>query len=327
MNEFALRWTMMSLTQQTVDVCLTLLAAFFGIALIWNVFNSMMKTGRLTSLGTIFGLFVSAILLVLYIPIVNMAMLFTQGMADLFPSPDIGVLWSNTWSDWMAAGWSFVKGENFNIFQKIVAGNGTYLIRKIIEYLQLLTIAILVVVGPLALLMDLIPVFKGTAIKWFLGLITVGMWSVTFGILDQFFYGYLNLYSLATPHFYLFNVGGPFADSGMIFHTLISCVFMLLYFLVPFITALWIGRSDAASLGGKMFSIGALGAAIAIKGATMGAGAMATAPAAVAQKAAASLSHSASMGSRPDLSQSHHPNSYGRNGNNNQPQRSLPEGI
>jgi len=327
MNEFALRMIMIDMTNGMVEICLNLVIAFFGIGFIMNIFNSILRTGNLTNLSTIISLFISVILLVMYIPIVNVAIGFSESIASFFPSPDIGVLWSNTWSDWMASAWSFVKGENSNILQKMVAGNVTYLIRKIIEYLQLLTISILVVVGPLALLMDLIPLFKGTAIKWFLGLISVGMWSVTFGILDQFFYGYLNLYAQERPHFYLFNVGGPFVDSGMIFHTLISCVFMLLYFLVPFITTLWIGRSDAASLGGKMFSIGALGAAIAIKGATMGAGAMATAPAAIAQKSAAALSHSASMGSRPDLSQSHHPSSYGRNGNNSQRQRRLPEGI
>jgi len=328
MNEYTLRYTMIEMTEGMVSICLNLLIAFFGLAFVWNVFNSILKTGKLTNLSSIFSLFISAFLLVLYIPVVNVAIVFTQGFADLFPSPNIGVLWSNTWSEWMNAAWQFVKGENSNILQKIVAGNATYLIRKAIEYLQLLTISILVVVGPLALLMDIVPIFKGTAIKWFLGLIIVGMWSVTFGVLDQLFYGYLNLYSATTPHLYFATITVPFADGGMIFHSIICAVFMLLYFLVPFITTLWIGRSDAASLGGKVFSIGALGAAIAIRGATMGSSAMRTAPAAVAQQAAPAVTNSTGYGTRPDTgTRQHNPAIYNRPHNPNPKPRTLPEPL
>lgn len=327
MNEFALKFTMIEMTEGMVDICLNLLIAFFGIAFVWNLFNSFLKTGNSTSLSSIFSLFISAFLIILYIPVVNISLGFTQAMADLFPSPDIGVLWSNTWTEWMGAAWSFLKGENWNILQKIVAGNGTYLIKKIIEYMQLITIGILVVVGPLALLMDILPIFKGTAIKWLLGLIIVGMWSVTMGILDQFFYSYLNLYSSATPHYFIGGIGTPFGDAGMVFHTIICCVFMLLYFLVPFITTLWIGRSDAASLGGKAFSIAALGTAIAIRGATMGVSAMSTAPAAIAKQAVSTANNNSAMGTRPDT-QAHNPAIHNRSSSAS-PSRSrqLPEPL
>lgn len=279
MNEYAFRQTMLALTQLTVDIALALVGAFIAIAFLWNMLTALIKTGKPAKLGTLISLFISAFILVLYAPILGITLTFTSGVSEMLPPTDIGVLWSNTWTDWMNNVWLFVKGENMNIMQKIIAGNGTYLIRKVIEYLQIIILGLLTVFGPLAILFDVIPIFKGSAIRWYMSITSIGLWSLTFNVLDQFFHGYLNMYSEVNGHNWLTIAAGPFQDQGMLFHTIICIVFMILYCLVPFITTLYIARTDAAALGGKIFSIAALGTAVAVKAGTLGAGFAASAAA------------------------------------------------
>lgn len=273
MNDFALKETMVRLTQSNVNICLGLLGVFFMVALMHSIIKNLIQ-GEPTKIVPIISLFISCFLLIIYVPIVNGITIFTNGMAELFPAPDLAEAWQTSWSDWMGAAWSFVKGDNMNFTQKLVAANGTYLIKLLMNYIQDFTLYFMFVVGPISFLFDLFPLFRGTANRWFIYTFSIAMWDVTFAILDQFLYGYLTLYNDVNPHMWMGLT--PFADGGMIYHTITCLMFMIMYIFVAFLTTLYVTRSDAAALGAKVFSVAALGTAIAVRGATMGMSAVAS---------------------------------------------------
>lgn len=260
--EPAIREITVELIGVSHNIALVLLSGLFALALVWNYVQGFIKSGRPVILSTFMGLVLSALFVVFYIPILNGIGTVTCGLIQSFPTYDQTLsLYSDSWSMWG----DFISTET-NWAEKLVMGNAVGIIKNIINFLRAIVIAFLAVVGPLAVAMDIVPLFKGTALKWFKGIVIVALWGLTIKILDGFLFKYLDTYQSGSAWSYFFGFD-PTALTDSLSFTLTSVTFLILYILVPFLTSLYIGSSAAGGAASKIFSIAALGSAVAMRSA------------------------------------------------------------
>jgi uncharacterized membrane protein len=121
--------------------------------------------------------------------------------------------------------------------------------RSILELVRDFVLSFLIIVGPLAILIDIVPIFRGVFKHWFKQYIAVLMWIVSIDILDSFV--------LAVDEL---------NDGFTIFHNI---VFILMYIMVPYLTSLYIGTQAAGIFMSKAVGVGT---AMLAKGVSAGAG-------------------------------------------------------
>lgn len=135
------------------------------------------------------------------------------------------------------------------------------LIKIIIAIMSVLIFKILLVLGPLALAVSIIPAFKGQADVWFGTTITAGLVLTTIHILDH-------LYFVIMAATFSAGVNGEFSATDINMMTALSFTMIIMYSMTFWLTSKWIGKGD----GGRVITKAITLAAIA---ASMGAGAAA----------------------------------------------------
>jgi len=251
----------------THNIALALLSIFFAVALVWNFVQGFIKSGKPVILSSLITMLISALFVILYIPILNGIGAVTCGVINSFPEYDtVSVAYGGTLEEWGMNTLALFFNDESSL-ERLVMANGVGMIKLVIGFLRAIVIAFLAVVGPLAVVLDLLPLFRGTALKWFKGIVIVALWGVTLKILDGFLFTYISDYNGGSSWTFWFGeeIG---TDSGLSFF-LTSVCFIVMYLLVPFLTSLYIGSSMVSGMAGKMFSIATLGTAMAVKGTAM----------------------------------------------------------
>ena len=185
---------------------------------------------------------------------------FMQKLADmwnlLLPGSQDGGLPSNMEELYV----TFTRLMQFDLVNWLLAlleGSFVHVVRKGIELLRLVLLGFLYVVGPLALGFSVIPGFNSLAMKWLLSYLTVQCWSITLIILD----------TLVTEFNSLYLNGLLFPDELTASNfVLVSLVIVILYFMIPHLTAYYLGHSHAAIFQSRVFSTALLGAGMAYQG-------------------------------------------------------------
>lgn len=256
------------LVYSSVQLAIAMLSLFFVIALSWNFFNNMIQSGRLFKMGSFLGIIVSALCVILYIPIINILSQFICAIIGAYPdSPDLGTSWEASWTDWLNGAWDWMTGSNATFWQQIVSSGAVYVIKLVLGYLRTFILGFLLIVGPLALCLDLVPLLRGLARKWVTGLIVVGMWGLTMKILDYLFFGYMESYLAGTDYFVLSSATLT-GDVDAYLYMVINLTMILMYIMTPFLTSMFVGNTMANSMGGKVWGMAMLGGALAVRAGT-----------------------------------------------------------
>ena len=185
---------------------------------------------------------------------------FMQKLADmwnlLLPGNQDGGLPSNM-EELYATFNRLMQFDLVNWLLALLEGSFVHVVRKGIELLRLVLLGFLYVVGPLALGFSVIPGFNSLAMKWLLSYLTVQCWSITLIILD----------TLVTEFNSLYLNGLLFPDElDASNFVLVSLIIVILYFMIPHLTAYYLGHSHAAIFQSRVFSTALLGAGMAYQG-------------------------------------------------------------
>jgi len=130
-------------------------------------------------------------------------------------------------------------------------------IRPVIETIQIVSIAVLYITGPIALAFSIL-LGSSVFLKWFNSLIIVIMWTVTMNLLETISIG------LSTEFIAKMN-NVPMTENGVFSLGLFWFVVQLMYLMVPFLTAKYINISSMGGIGGKLMAVGIGAAAVASK--------------------------------------------------------------
>ena len=185
---------------------------------------------------------------------------FMQKLADmwnlLLPGTEGGGLPSNM-EELYATFTRLMQFDLVNWLLALLEGSFVHVVRKGIEIIRLVLLGFLYIVGPLALGFSVIPGFNSLAMKWLLSYLTVQCWSITLIILD----------TLVTEFNSLYLNGLLFSNElGASNFVLVSLIIVILYFMVPHLTAYYLGHSHAAIFQSRVFSTALLGAGMAYQG-------------------------------------------------------------
>ncbi|MDJ1505228.1 hypothetical protein [Xanthocytophaga agilis] len=139
----------------------------------------------------------------------------------------------------------------------------TMVIRIALEKIRAMLLAFLTVAGPLSLAISVFPGMEKVASHWFRGWFSVHMWSVTLRILDAIIHNYNQaVFSTLWEN-----------DPWMVDSLIVNLVCMLMYLMVPTLTAYFIGQTLTGGFLSKLAGTASavLGAASSM--ASFGAGA------------------------------------------------------
>jgi hypothetical protein len=148
--------------------------------------------------------------------------------------------------------------DNFSITKYLVNAIveiGMSGIRYIMLALRDVMVSFLYAVGPLALALSIIPMFKQLATKWLQSFIYVHFWYLTMAVLDLLFKVYLQSYN--SPNL---TAGGATTseivmttqNGGLLTYLLTNCVVIISYLLTPYLTSLYVGQSGAGAFMSKV---------------------------------------------------------------------------
>jgi hypothetical protein len=155
---------------------------------------------------------------------------------------------------------------SFNLhywLQSLVVGGVASVARKLIEVFRQSLLGFLYVVGPIALSLSALPGFGGLLRKWFQNYFSVQCWSITLIILDNL----VDLYTTISQARTSAMTGGSLPEaSEKIDILLITIVITLLYFMVPYLTSLFVGQTSSAMFNSKMISLGTAAATLGGRG-------------------------------------------------------------
>lgn len=165
----------------------------------------------------------------------------------------------------------FVGSFNLlSMLQSFALGGIASIARKLMELFRQTLLGLLYVTGPIAITLSVLPMFGQLVYKWFQNYLAVQCWSITLVILDNMvvLYRHLSQHRLGLMHG--LSVSEATEKLDMI---LITLVIALLYFLVPYLTALFVGQTQSAVYQSRVIAAGAGAAILTAKGAAMLSGA------------------------------------------------------
>lgn len=167
---------------------------------------------------------------------------------------------------------AYVDGvvEFFNSFnllsllQSFALGGIAPLARKLMEMLRQTLLGLLYVTGPIAICLSVLPSFGQLVQKWFQNYLVVQCWSITLIILDNIVVLYRNL---SQHHLGLMRGLSVSEAAEKLDMILITLVIALLYFLVPYLTSLFVGQAQSAVYPARILAAGAGVSILTAKGA------------------------------------------------------------
>lgn len=159
---------------------------------------------------------------------------------------------------------------------KFIAGwfqeNGTAMIRLIIMSIRDVLFAFLYISGSIAISLSILGgTFKNLVGKWLQSLITIQFWSLTIALVDH-------LAKFFLLHFTAVDVTqgsavNVLSSTDLTGYICTNVVVTLMYLLVPYLTSLYAGGSQAGMFMSKVVTVAATALAPAAKAAVMGSGA------------------------------------------------------
>ncbi len=192
-------------------------------------------------------------LLLLYRPLMQGVGSFICTLISFFPAgPDVLTAINETIAEsdsWFGVlGYLMDGSADLYLFEWIKSYFLTFA-RLIIEYLRQLIGAFFLIVGPLALSLEFIPIFQGVARKWFLGMTGVLFWGLTLRILDLFVYEYSTNFIASAQYF---QAGASIADPDRFSYYVLNIVFGFLYLVIPLLTSFYISSGGGSQLFGRI---------------------------------------------------------------------------
>jgi signal transduction histidine kinase len=156
-----------------------------------------------------------------------------------------------------------------DLMQSFVLGGIASIARKLIEIFRQTLLGFLYVVGPIALTMSVLPGFGKLLLKWFSHYLSVQFWSVTLVILDNLVVLYTDLSKMRTSVMSGLSLSEA---SEKIDILLLNIVITVLYFMVPYLTSLFIGQSSTGMFQSRALGLATAGAMLLTRGSTAAAG-------------------------------------------------------
>ncbi|QNE42012.1 hypothetical protein F1C16_20525 (plasmid) [Hymenobacter sp. NBH84] len=155
-----------------------------------------------------------------------------------------GSLLSNLNDAWQS--FSFV-----GLLTRFFTATTVLVVRNVMLYIRQFVLGFLYVSGPITLSLSVIPAFAQLAKHWLQNFVSVHLWSLTFAVLDLLYSFYAQQQTQVEPML----PGTQQADQDTSF-LIMSVAFVVLYFMVPYLTSLVIGGSAVqgflASFGGMV---------------------------------------------------------------------------
>jgi len=169
-----------------------------------------------------------------------------------------GSLLSNLNDAWQS--FSFV-----GLLTRFFTATTVLVVRNVMLYIRQFVLGFLYVSGPITLSLSVIPAFAQLAKHWLQNFISVHLWSLTFAVLDLLYSFYAQQQTQVGPML----PGTQQADQDTSF-LIMSVAFVVLYFMVPYLTSLVIGGSAVqgflASFGGMVAGAATAAAGVAAPG-------------------------------------------------------------
>ncbi|WP_017733364.1 hypothetical protein [Nafulsella turpanensis] len=157
-----------------------------------------------------------------------------------------------------------------SLLQSIALGGIASIARKLMELFRQTLLGFLYITGPIAITLSVLPAFGQLLQKWFQHYLSVQCWSITLIILDNLVVLYRNLSQQRLGIMNGLSISEAAEKLDML---LITLVIALLYFMVPYLTSLFIGQTQSAVFPAKVLTAGAAATVLAAKGAAVVAGA------------------------------------------------------
>ena len=191
--------------------------------------------------------------LLLYRPLMQGVGSFTCTLIGFFPAgPDVLTAINETIEEndsWFGVlGYLMDGSADIYLFEWVKSYFLTFA-RLMIEYLRQLIGASFLIVGPLALSLEFIPIFQGVARKWFLGMTGVLFWGLTLRILDLFVYEYSTNFIASAQYF---QAGASIVDPDRFSYYVLNVVFGFLYLVIPLLTSFYISSGAGSQLFGRI---------------------------------------------------------------------------
>jgi hypothetical protein len=162
--------------------------------------------------------------------------------------------------------------SSFNLhemMQSFVLGGIASIARKLIELFRQTLLGFLYVVGPIALMMSVLPGFGKLLMKWFSHYLSVQFWSITLVILDNLVVLYTDISKMRTSVMSGLSLSEA---SEKIDILLLNIVITVLYFMVPYLTSLFIGQSSTGMFQSRALGLATAGAMLLTRGSSAAAG-------------------------------------------------------
>lgn len=140
---------------------------------------------------------------------------------------------------------SWLDGQAMNFVMGII--------KLIVGVLAVIIFKILLVLGPLALAVSIVPAYRGQADVWFGTLITTGLVITTMHLIDCFSYGLISMVWDSKKYSF---------EDGTVVAT-INIALIVVYLMTFWLTSKWIGKGDAGRFISKTVGLAAMAAGAA----------------------------------------------------------------
>lgn len=183
---------------------------------------------------------------------------------------DSEMSWTSKVSLWFQGQWQTAMYNPFNgaAAQVEAFGGGLTtlmevsflrIVRLLIENIRNVLLGFLVIIGPFAILFEMVPMWRGQFAHWFKIYIAVTCWALTLTILDNLYINYneervkyvVDSMKVASEEGKYFK---DVYDSNMGEGGFVNLLFVIMYIMTPYLTTLYAGGQVAQQLFGAMMS-------------------------------------------------------------------------
>jgi len=127
-----------------------------------------------------------------------------------------------------------------------------WVVRMVIEKIRNLVLGFLIITGPIALMLELVPAFRGVFLEWFKNYLNVIFWAATLAVLDNIIYSYALAHAKMVASAAVEHTGqaeGVMEWGGRFVNNL---VIVMMYLLTPTLTTFYIGNSASSGIMSRM---------------------------------------------------------------------------
>ena len=165
----------------------------------------------------------------------------------------------------------------FNLPENMLRGLITTILiigRAVMEQLGIVYLSFLIIIGPLAYMMSIVPMFEGIMKLWFKNYLNASMWFLVIGILDKLLLGFTGLGQMMAEvgtfdgKAYAHWTWGTTEGSGA--NMVKMLIFALMYLITPFLSAKITGATQSGKFMSGVIGVGTAVASKVIAGPVKG---------------------------------------------------------